>query len=124
MFSQRLNIASVLNWLPSSLQKDAGLIRKIRNEMARNHRVHSLNQEPLLSWVKDMGQVEKTWLNPSDGRYAKAYEAADIETRLRVGMFSQSLMILASAMTNLKLIENSLPPGYREEHWEGLTELM
>lgn len=122
-FSQRLIIASGLNWLPPAAQKDAGLIKKIRNEMAHNHRVHSLNQEPLLSWVNDMRQVEKTWLNSADGRYAKAYEAADTETRLRVRVFSQSLMILACAITNPKLIGNSLPSGYREEHWEGLTDL-
>ncbi|RYE98268.1 MAG: hypothetical protein EOO77_37555 [Oxalobacteraceae bacterium] len=122
-FSQRIIIASGLKWLPPALQKDAGLIKKIRNEMAHNHRVHSLNQEPLLSWTNDMGQVEKTWLNSSDGRYANAYEAADMETRLRVRVFSQSLMVLASAIANPKLIANSLPPGYREERWEGLTDL-
>lgn len=122
-FSQRLIIASGLNWLPPALQKDAGLIRKIRNEMAHNHRVHSLNQEPLLSWANDIGQVEMTWLNSPDRRYASAYGAANMETRLRVRVFTQSLMILASAITNPKLIENSLPPGYQEEGWEGLPDL-
>ena len=122
-FAQRLIIASGLNWLPPGLHKDASLIRKIRNEMAHNHRVHSLNQEPLLSWANDLGQVEKTWLNSADGRYANAYEASDVETRLRVRVFSQSLMILASAIANPKLIAHSLPPGYREERWEGLTDL-
>lgn len=122
-FSQRLIVVSGLNWLPQPLRKDASLIKKIRNEMAHNHRVHSLNQEPLLSWANDIDQVEKTWLNSSDGRYARAYEAANMETRLRVRVFSQSLMILASAITNPKLIGNSLPPGYREEGWDGLTDL-
>ena len=122
-FSQRLIIASGLNWLPPSLRKDADLIKKIRNEMAHNHRVHLLNQEPLLSWASDMGQVEKTWLNSSDGRYAKAHNASDMETQLRVRVFSQSLMVLASAITNPRLIRNGLPTGYREEGWKGLTDV-
>jgi DNA-binding MltR family transcriptional regulator len=122
-FSQRLTIAAGLNWLPPTLHKDTNLIRKIRNEMAHNHRVHSLMQEPLLSWVSDMGQVEKTWLNSADGRYAKAYEVADLETQLRVRVFSQSLMVLASVITNPRLIRNTLPPGYQEEGWEGLSEV-
>ena len=122
-FSQRLVVAAGLKWLPPALQKDASLIKKIRNEMAHNHRVHSLNQDPLLSWMNHISQVEQTWLNSPDGRYAKAHEAASAETRFRVRLFSQSLMILASAMTNPRLIGNSLPTGYREDGWDGLTDV-
>jgi DNA-binding MltR family transcriptional regulator len=122
-FSQRLVIASGLCWLPSNLQKDAQLLKKIRNEMAHNHRVHALTHEPLLSWANDLHEIEKLWLTSPDGRYATAYNSADLETRLRVRVFSQSMMILSSAMTNPRLIVNALPPEYREEGWEGLTDV-
>lgn len=122
-FSQRLIIASGLGWLPPTLQRDAGLLKKIRNEMAHNHRVHSLSQEPLLSWANDLREIEKTWLTSPDGRYATAYKSADRETQLRVRVFSQSLMVLSSAITNPRLMANSLPPGYQEDGWEGLTDV-
>lgn len=123
-FSQRLIIAAGLNWLPPALQKDAKLIKSIRNELAHNYRIHALTQQPLLSWINELSEVEKTWLNSPDGRYSVAYEAADTETRLRVRVFSQAMMILASAMTNPRLIANSLPPGYREEAWDGLADVV
>ena len=122
-FSQRLIIAGGLDWLPPALQKDAKLIKNIRNELAHSHRVHALSQEPLLSWANDLGEIEKTWLTSPDGRYAIAYNSADTERRLRVRVFSQSMMILSSAMKNPRLIANSLPPGYREEGWDGLTDI-
>lgn len=122
-FSQRLIIAAGLDWLPPALQEDAKLIKNIRNEFAHNHRVHALTQEPLLSWASNLGEIEKTWLTSPDGRYAIAYNSADAETRLRVRVFSESMMILSSVMTNPRLIANSLPPGYREEGWHGLTDL-
>ena len=123
-FSQRLIIAAGLQWLPPDSQKDARLIKNIRNELAHNHRIHALTQEPLLSWASDLSEIEKAWLHTPSGRYAKAYGSADTETRLRVRVFSQSLMILASVMTNPKLIANSLPPGYREENWNGLADVV
>jgi DNA-binding MltR family transcriptional regulator len=122
-FSQRLVVSAGLKWLPTALQRDANLIRRIRNEMAHNHRVHSLNEDPLLSWVNDISQVERTWMNSPDGRYGMAHDAASAETRLRVRLFSQSLMVLASAMSNPRLIGNSLPAGYREDGWDGLTDV-
>lgn len=122
-FSQRLIIAGGLRWLPPPLQNDAKLLKNIRNELAHNHRVHALTQEPLLSWANSLSETEKVWLNSPDGRYAAAYRSAETETRLRVRVFSQSLMILSSAMTNPKLLANSLPPGYQEEGWAGLTDV-
>jgi len=122
-FSQRLLVASGLDWLPSRIEKDARTLKNIRNEMAHNHRVHDLTQEPLLSWVNNLSEVEKTWLTSTDGRYAAAYDIADAETRLRVRVFSQSLMVISSALTNPRLIANSLSPSYREEGWDGLTDV-
>lgn len=122
-FSQRLTIAAGLNWLSPALQKDADLIRKIRNEMAHNHRVRSLTQEPLMSWANEITKFEITWVRNVDGRYAQAHDSADSETRLRVRVFSASLTILASAISNPRLISDSLPPGYREEGWKGLTDI-
>lgn len=119
-FSQRLTIASGLNWLSPNLRKDADLLRKIRNEMAHNHKVHSLTQEPLLSWANDITKFETTWTQNVDGRYAKAYEVADHETRLRVRVFSAALTVLSAALSNPRLIENSLPPGYHEKGWKAL----
>lgn len=122
-FSQRLTIASGLNWLSPNLRKDADLLRKIRNEMAHNHKVHSLTQEPLLSWANDITKFETTWNRNVDGRYAKAYEVADHEKRLRVRVFSAALTVLSAALSNPRLIENSLPPGYHEKGWKGLTDV-
>jgi hypothetical protein len=122
-FSQRLIIAAGLDWLPPVLQNEAKLLKNIRNELAHNHRVHTLTQEPLLSWANSLREIEKTWLTSPDGRYAAAYNSADTERRLRVRVFSQSLMILSAAMKNPRLIANSLPPGYREEGWEGLMDI-
>jgi hypothetical protein len=122
-FSQRIIIASGLGWVPAVPRKDAGLLKRIRNEMAHNYQVHLLTQEPLLSWANALSEIEKTWLASPDGRYAKAHDAADTETRLRVRLFCSALMVLSSAMTNPRLIANGLPPNYHEDGWKGLTEV-
>ena len=122
-FSQRLIVASGLQWLSPELSKEAQLIKKIRNEMAHNYRVHTLTLNPLFGWVSELTEVEKTWLKSPDGRYAVAHDAADLETRLRVRLFSISLMVLSSAISSPRLIANKLPPNYREEGWDGLTDI-
>jgi len=125
-FSQRITLASGMNWLPKFFEKDAGLLRKIRNEFAHNHRVHSLTQEPLLSWANSLKPAETVWISEADTdtRYRDAYAAANRETQLRIRILCVALHIIAAVIARSKNLANELPPNYRaSENADGMTDI-
>ncbi|WP_160602436.1 hypothetical protein [Allopontixanthobacter confluentis] len=123
-FSQRITLASGMNWLPEFFAKEAGLLRKIRNELAHNHRIHSLTQEPLLSWANSLKPAETVWIGEVKTRYRDAYDAADRETQLRIRIFCLALHIIGAVVARSKNLTNELSPDYRaSEDWHGMTDI-
>ncbi|MEL7729725.1 hypothetical protein AAG612_09320 [Citromicrobium bathyomarinum] len=123
-FAQRITLASGMSWLPECFVNEAGLLRKIRNELAHNHRIHSLIQDPLLSWANNLKPAETVWINEERTRYRDAYDAADRETQLRIRIFCVALHIIAAVVSRSKNIANELPTNYRaSEDWRGMTDI-
>lgn len=123
-FAQRVTLASGMGWLPEFFAKEASLLRKIRNELAHNHRIHSLTQEPLLSWANSLSAAETAWMNDELTRYRDAYAAADRETQLRIRIFCLALHIIAQVVARSKNLTNELPPDFRaNKGWEGMTDI-
>jgi DNA-binding MltR family transcriptional regulator len=122
-FSQRILIASGLSWIPKDLLKDFDYLRKIRNEFAHNHRIHSLTEEPNRSFANNLREVERIWDTERADVYHAAYAQADQESRLRMRVFGCVMFVTGQVIARSKMIQHELPPGYREDGFFGLTNI-
>ncbi len=121
--SQRTLVAQALHWIPDRLFKEIDLLRKIRNEFAHNHRVHSLTEEPLRSYAAQLEARERTWDKDDAAIYQAAYREISIETQLRMRIYCCVLFAVGQILARSKLINHDVPPGYREEGYFGLTKI-
>ncbi len=121
--AQRTVVAQALQWFPHGAVKEVDLLRKIRNEFAHNHRVHSLTEEPLRSYAIQLAAREKTWDRDGATIYQAAYRKAPKETQLRMRIYCGVLFAVGQMLARSKLIANDVPPGYREEGFFGLTKI-
>lgn len=121
--SQRTVVAQALNWLPKGIIKELDLLRKIRNEFAHNHRVHSLIDEPLQSYAAQLEDRERTWDKDDAALYQAAYREAPTEVRLRIRLYCCVLFAVSQMLARSKLISLDVPPNYREEGFFGLTKI-
>ncbi|MEG8030364.1 hypothetical protein QP179_01525 [Sphingomonas aurantiaca] len=122
-FSQRILIANGLSWVPEEYIKDFDYLRKIRNEFAHNHRIHSLIAEPNLSYANNLRETERIWDTERAAVYHGAYAEADQETRLRMRIFSCVMFVTGQVIARSKMIQHELPPEYREDGFFGLAEI-
>jgi hypothetical protein len=113
-FAQRVLIALSINWITNEEYKDINLLRKIRNEFAHNHKIYSLEKDPLLSHVDSIIHEEKIWLK-SLPPYEIAYNNADLETKLRIRIYCRSMNIIYRIIARSKSIEAEIPPEFRPE---------
>jgi len=121
--SQRTLVAQALQWLPEGILKEIDLLRKIRNEFAHNHRVHSLTIEPLQSYVVGLECRERTWDRDEAAIYQAAYREAPTETKLRMRIYCCVLFAIGQLLARSKLITHDVHPSYREEGFFGLTKI-
>lgn len=121
--SQRTLVAQALQWLPQGMVEEIDLLRKIRNEFAHNHRVHSLTEEPLQSFAAQLKARERTWDQDGAAIYQAAYREASKELQLRMRIYCCVLFAIGQMLARSKLINHGVPPGYREEGFFGLIEI-
>lgn len=122
-FSQRTLIACALSWWPENLMREIDALRRIRNELAHNHRVHSLLEEPLLSWASSLEERERAWDIDKAPYYKEAYARSDKETKLRMRIGCCVFGAVGLLLARSKLIEHDVPPGYREKGYDGLLKV-
>lgn len=122
-FSQRTLIAQALKWWPEELMREIDALRRIRNEFAHNHRVHSLMEEPLLSWASSLEERERIWDNDKAPNYQQAYAKADQETKLRMRIGCCVFGAVGLLLARSKLIDHDVPPEYREKGYFGLLKV-
>jgi len=120
---QRTVVAQALQWLPMTLVKEVDLLRKIRNEFAHNHRVHSLLEEPLQSYAARLDERERVWDIDGADMYRAAYRTAAKETQLRMRVYCCVLFAVSQILARSKLINHDIPPSYRDEGFVGLTRI-
>lgn len=123
-FSQRMLIATGIGWLSSEAHAEMSLIRKIRNEFAHNHRVHSLDTDPLASWARGLKQRETAWNKDEMPLYKDAYSKVDTEIKLRLRYLCASFWITSSFLTRSKLLAAGMPAEFRNPlGWSGYSEV-
>jgi len=123
-FSQRILVAGGLGWVRSEDERTIGLLRKIRNELAHNHRVHRLDEDPLLSLAEALQPAETVWYREDFSSYREAYDRANRETVLRMRVYANSMFQVSNLISRAKRIGAELPPNYRTKRgWQGLTEI-
>lgn len=123
-FSQRITVASGLQWITDDMAEDAHRLRRIRNEFAHSHRVHSVDQEPMLSLASALRPIEKTWSRESMPVYQKAYAEASRKKIMRMRIYANAMKIVSSLLARSKLIKHELPPTFRvPAGWAGLTAI-
>jgi hypothetical protein len=123
-FSQRILVAVGLNWMTPEDAKLISLLRKIRNEFAHNHRVHRLDQDPLLSLADALAPIERVWYREDNPHFRDAYDQADRETILRMRVYVNSMFQVSNLLNRAKLIGAELPPDFRTTRgWAGLSQI-
>lgn len=122
-FSQRTLIAKSLGWLSPAEAGELDVMRKIRNALAHNHRVHSLSERALLGLSSSLVKREETWCSTSPG-YAEAFGAAPTETKLRMRLFCAGMFIISGALSRSKRLALSIPLDFRpSKAWDGMLEI-
>ncbi|MGJ0239028.1 hypothetical protein ACQEPB_11005 [Novosphingobium fluoreni] len=123
-FSQRSLVAAGCGWISKESAAETALLRKIRNEFAHNHRIHSLDQEPVRSWISAIPAREEAWNQSQMSNYVHALSAASQETRYRMRLYCASMYVVGSTLARSKLIKEEPPPEFRyEKGYDGLTDI-
>lgn len=120
---QRVTVAQGLGWIPEKAIADMATLRKLRNQFAHNHRVHSFTEEPLLSWANELSPIEQIWNVEGATHYQKAYREASLELRLRTRVACCVFLGVSKLIARSNLIKFELEPSYRAGGFEGLTEI-
>lgn len=123
-FHQRVTVAQGLGWVPKKPAADISTLRKIRNELAHNHRVHRLDEDPLRSWADSITAVERSWDIEGAVNYQRAYAAAPRELRLQMRVVACAFMCVSVLVARSNLIKFELSPSHRGGNgYEGLTQI-
>lgn len=123
-FSQRLAVARGLGWLNGQELAQASILRKIRNHLAHNHKLHDIDRDPLLGLAESLRPIEKAWYNDGMENYVAAYEGASKATILRMRIYCNSIFVVSAAITRSKLMAAHLPADMRDgTGYNSLTEV-
>ena len=123
-FAQRALVAKGQNWITAKQVIELDILRKIRNELAHRHRVHSLTEEPLRGFAMSLEPREEIWCREEGSGYKSAFEAASEEVRICLRVFCAGMFNVSSILTNSKLSRAQIPVGFRpDKGWESLLEV-
>jgi DNA-binding MltR family transcriptional regulator len=123
-FSQRLAVARGLGWLDTNELAQASILRKIRNLLAHNHKVHNIDCEPLAGLAESLRPIEQVWYKGEMENYVAAYDVASKSTKLRMRIYCNSIFVVSAAISRSKLIAAHLPPNMRDgTGYDSLTEV-
>lgn len=118
-FSQRVLVATALGWLSEKPSGEARTLRKIRNELAHNHKVHILTEPPLHDLATSLAPRETTFVSLPG--YEEALGGATLETRLRLRVFSSAALIAGQILFRAKMHRHGLGPLKRDSGYDALT---
>lgn len=120
-FSQRIAIATALRWINRSVSTEAKILRKIRNELAHQHKVHFLSKPPLDDFLTAIKPREEMFAGIEG--YTEALQKLDKEKRLRLRVFCASALIAGQAVSRARMFRQGLIPLQRDKGYEGLMEI-
>lgn len=121
-FSQRALVARGLDWLAHEQIGEMDILRRIRNALAHNHRVHLLGDSELVGLVTSLPKREQVWQNRE--AYRSAYDRVERETQYRMRVFCSGIANVSAIIVNAKILRAQIPQGFRPESgWNGMMEV-
>lgn len=121
-FSQRILVAVGLGWISQEQALNATRLRKIRNEFAHNHLIHSLADQRLSKLAESLHPYERVWVKIPE--YAAAFNVLTLENTLRMRFYCNTFHIAGGVLARAKLLQSGIPANFRSGRgFDNLTEI-
>lgn len=121
-FSQRALVANGIGWLTNKQVSELDTLRKIRNDFAHNHRVHSLSSPELKDLCLSLQSRDEIWFGNES--YKRSHDAASDETKLKLRVYCAGIFIISDLLGNAKMLKRQLPAGYKPSTgWDSLLRV-
>jgi len=118
-FAQRVLVATAVGWLAAEPSTEARTLRKIRNELAHNHKVHFLAEPPLHDLVTSLASREALFVSLPG--YEEALGRASFEVHLRLRVFCSAALIAGQILFRAKMLRHGLGSVRRDSGYSALT---
>ena len=121
-FSQRALVAKGMSWITAEQSTELDVVRKIRNNFAHDHRIHSLTEIKMSSLIARLDNREQTWCQLAG--YKKAHDLASDETIFRMRVFCCGMFNVSRILKSAKLQRSEIPIEFRPDpSWSALLEI-